>query len=159
MPIRFRCAYCNQLMGISRRKSGTVVTCPKCKGQVVVPAPEGEPMPASGGNGDQQRPQATGRGGGFFEESDFENVFQDAPAAGPHMLHPPTLAGGPPPGIKKPTAPQEYDAVPLGAGGVPDIGIPARGVFLSPAALTLVCVLIIVLLGMAFFLGLLLGRS
>src|SRR5947209_460375 len=29
MPIRFRCAYCNQLMGIARRKAGTVVRCPK----------------------------------------------------------------------------------------------------------------------------------
>src|SRR5207253_599174 len=41
MPIRFRCAYCNQLMGIARRKAGTVVRCPKCAGQVVVPHPEG----------------------------------------------------------------------------------------------------------------------
>jgi phage FluMu protein Com len=37
MPIRFRCAYCNQLLGISRRKAGTVVRCPQCTGQVVVP--------------------------------------------------------------------------------------------------------------------------
>ena len=42
MPIRFRCAYCDQLMGISRRKAGTVVNCPKCKGQVEVPRPHGE---------------------------------------------------------------------------------------------------------------------
>lgn len=37
MPIRFRCAYCNQLLGISRRKAGTVIRCPTCTGQVVVP--------------------------------------------------------------------------------------------------------------------------
>ena len=43
MPIRFRCAYCNQLMGISRRKAGTVVRCPSCSGQVVVPNPSAEP--------------------------------------------------------------------------------------------------------------------
>lgn len=41
MPIRFRCYYCNQLMGISRRKAGTVVKCPKCKGEIQVPVPEG----------------------------------------------------------------------------------------------------------------------
>ena len=40
MPIRFRCAYCNQLLGISRRKAGSVVQCPKCAGQVIVP-PQG----------------------------------------------------------------------------------------------------------------------
>src|SRR5438094_9291471 len=40
MPIRFRCGYCNQLMGIARRKAGTVVSCPTCSGQVVGPTPE-----------------------------------------------------------------------------------------------------------------------
>src|SRR5437588_259507 len=40
MPIRFRCAYCNQLMGNAHRKAGTVVRCPTCSGQVVVPNPE-----------------------------------------------------------------------------------------------------------------------
>jgi DNA-directed RNA polymerase subunit RPC12/RpoP len=43
MPIRFRCAYCNQLMGISRHKAGDVVRCPKCSGQVVVPAADDKP--------------------------------------------------------------------------------------------------------------------
>ncbi len=46
MPIRFRCAYCNQLMAISRRKAGTVVRCPKCAGEIVVPAPDGVPEAA-----------------------------------------------------------------------------------------------------------------
>jgi hypothetical protein len=41
MPIRFRCAYCNQLMGIARRKAGSVVKCPKCAGEIIVPTPEG----------------------------------------------------------------------------------------------------------------------
>jgi phage FluMu protein Com len=40
MPIRFRCAYCSQLMGIARRKAGTVVKCPKCAGEIIVPTPE-----------------------------------------------------------------------------------------------------------------------
>src|SRR5438105_15398894 len=43
MPIRFRCAYCNQLMGIARRKAGSVVNCPTCHGQVMVPMPAPEP--------------------------------------------------------------------------------------------------------------------
>ena len=53
MPIRFRCAYCNQLMGISTRKAGKVVRCPKCAGEIIVPVPEGmeapEPEPATAG--------------------------------------------------------------------------------------------------------------
>ncbi len=45
MPIRFRCAYCNQLMAISRRKAGTVVRCPKCAGDIIVPSPDGTDPP------------------------------------------------------------------------------------------------------------------
>ena len=40
MPIRFRCVYCDKLLGIGERKAGQEVTCPKCKGRMRVPAPE-----------------------------------------------------------------------------------------------------------------------
>src|SRR5262249_42175047 len=40
MPIRFRCVYCNQLLGISRRKAGTIVRCTTCEGQLIVPNPD-----------------------------------------------------------------------------------------------------------------------
>jgi len=40
MPIRFRCAYCSQLLSIATRKAGTVVRCPTCAGQVIVPGLE-----------------------------------------------------------------------------------------------------------------------
>jgi hypothetical protein len=46
MPIRFRCAYCQQLMGIGRRKVGAIVRCPRCAGEVIVPA--GLDRPANG---------------------------------------------------------------------------------------------------------------
>src|SRR5437764_5207339 len=71
MPIRFRCAYCNQLLGIARRKAGTVVRCPTCAGQVVVPTPpEGSPDEPE----DPQNPM-------LFERSDFDDVFRhDEPA-------------------------------------------------------------------------------
>lgn len=39
MPIRFRCYFCMQLLAIAHRKAGTVITCPKCQGQVWVPDP------------------------------------------------------------------------------------------------------------------------
>lgn len=42
MPIRFRCGYCEAMLGIASRKAGTVITCPKCQGQVIVPCPEGD---------------------------------------------------------------------------------------------------------------------
>src|SRR5580658_1299088 len=84
MPIRFRCAYCNQLMGISTRKAGTVVKCPKCAGEIIVPsldapqAPEElvqqqvEPPPA------EQPATAPANVGGAFEAKDFEDYFNEA---------------------------------------------------------------------------------
>jgi len=43
VPIRFRCFECNQLLGVSRSKAGTVVSCPKCAAELIVPVPEPEP--------------------------------------------------------------------------------------------------------------------
>ncbi len=40
MPIRFRCVYCDKLLGIARRKAGTIVDCPHCKEKLIVPSPE-----------------------------------------------------------------------------------------------------------------------
>src|SRR5207302_2631857 len=79
MPIRFRCAYCNQLMGIARRKAGTVVRCPNCAGQVVVPRPEGghleEPGEAKPAHPEQPP---------FFEQNDFDEALSAAaPGARP----------------------------------------------------------------------------
>src|SRR5262249_12451157 len=71
MPIRFRCAYCNHLFGIARRKAGTVVRCPTCAGQVVVPSVE-----AGGG-----RPEPGNAP--LFERSDFDDLFVNAAGAGP----------------------------------------------------------------------------
>src|SRR5947209_19491873 len=62
MPIRFRCAYCNQLLGIAHRKAGSVVRCPTCAGQVVVPNVETETA--------QQ--DSDSENGLVFERPDFE---------------------------------------------------------------------------------------
>jgi phage FluMu protein Com len=42
MPIRFRCSYCNRLLGIATRKAGTETTCPHCGYTITVPVPEPE---------------------------------------------------------------------------------------------------------------------
>ncbi len=39
-PIKFRCFRCNQLLGVARSKAGTVVACPKCQVELLVPEPE-----------------------------------------------------------------------------------------------------------------------
>jgi phage FluMu protein Com len=43
--IKFRCTQCNQLLGASPSRSGSVVTCPKCASDVVVPVPSEAPPP------------------------------------------------------------------------------------------------------------------
>ncbi|HEV3438957.1 MAG TPA: hypothetical protein VG122_16440 [Gemmata sp.] len=42
MPIRFRCGYCNRLLGIARRKAGSETTCPHCGYTVTVPDDPGD---------------------------------------------------------------------------------------------------------------------
>lgn len=37
MPILFRCPSCNQKLSITRKRAGTMISCPKCKEQTLVP--------------------------------------------------------------------------------------------------------------------------
>src|SRR5580700_3891271 len=85
MPIRFRCAYCNQLMGIARRKAGTVVRCPTCSGQVVVPHPDQEATAKPGtGRSAEDSP--------LFERSDFDEFFGETTGGKRPSSRPPTDA-------------------------------------------------------------------
>src|SRR5438552_1362618 len=104
MPIRFRCDYCNQLLGISRRKAGTIVRCTTCEWQLIVPDPsdaatEGagpnEPVPQPDGD-DAPKTEAASRqpevaSGGVFEGSDFDAFLEplNGGGAGPAVASPP----------------------------------------------------------------------
>src|SRR3954453_19410979 len=46
VPIKFRCFQCNQLLGVSRSKAGSIVACPKCATELIVPAPDDGPAAA-----------------------------------------------------------------------------------------------------------------
>jgi DNA-directed RNA polymerase subunit RPC12/RpoP len=141
MPIRFRCAYCSQLMGIARRKAGSVVSCPKCQGKVIVPNPEAETTPVPAVNGPQFQAPTKGPGG-LFEQSDFDNMLAPNPG------DPPFLAGAQPAPL-----PDAVDVEPLGS---PEMLGP--GIFLTPNKLTALSVAVVILLGVAFFIGVLVGR-
>jgi hypothetical protein len=164
MPIRFRCAYCSQLMGIARRKAGTVVSCPTCHGQVVVPdpGPGGDDEPAQ--QPDDAAPPP------LFERSDFDQVFAPAPhvPAPPRGQAPAGLAPGPvppppPSASAKPWgAAQREIAVDVEQTNAPlpnEVRAGQTGVWLSPTAMTLLCLLVLVLLALSFVAGLLVGRS
>jgi phage FluMu protein Com len=140
MPIRFRCRYCNQLMGISRRKAGEKVHCPTCHAEVLVPPPDGEehteappPQPA----GEVHAP--------LFERSDFEAFLQNP------------VNESPPPRVANPPAPLPPSSalVSLSPGVLPRR--PA-GLVLSPTQATWLTVGAILLLALAFGAGLLVGH-
>jgi len=56
MPIKFRCNYCRQFLGISRNRAGGVVDCPTCGRTIRVPELDGSlaPVPAPGLNSDDE---------------------------------------------------------------------------------------------------------
>ena len=175
MPIRFRCAYCNQLMGIARRKAGTVVRCPTCAGQVVVPSPENEapappaspPGPAPPKSGSP--PAAPAKpGADLFEVSDFDELLRPG---GPVATVPAGAAqAGPLAGAWGTHAEQLLNEErPPNPGGVA-IASPAPtgltapppptpgGVVLSQGRLATVVVVAVLLLGLAFLGGVLVGK-
>jgi hypothetical protein len=161
MPIRFRCAYCNQLLGISRRKAGTVVRCPTCAGQVIVPNTDAEAPPGAPGPANPL----------VFERNDFDNLLNtegeravpvekkevvvtatDAPVALPS-------AADPPPGAWGTHAEPPFDverinpAPPLATAE----SVPQAGIFLSSRNAILLAVAVAVLLAVFFAAGLLVG--
>lgn len=163
MPIRFRCAYCNQLLGISRRKAGTVVRCPNCAGQVVVPTLSEAGLdteePAAGAGADAGAPP-------LFEGNELDKLLEDAegdhpsaigsanaarPTAGPAAPPSPPSAASAPPVMERGTgAPAAHPTISPTAGRPP-------GIYLSPGRATLLSVLAVVGLAIAFGAGLLVG--
>src|SRR5215207_1411046 len=92
MPIRFRCVYCDKLLGIARRKAGAVVNCPQCGQPLIVPTPEPEPEAAAAG-----QPAAPPKGPPkLFEQDDFDVLLE-----GDRTFRTPD----PPPTPKRPKAP------------------------------------------------------
>lgn len=154
MPIRFRCAYCNQLMGIARRKAGTVVKCPTCSGQVVVPQndmegtdrePQGSPAPAA----KQAQPN-------LLENSDFNKMFEEPPPIDPVTASP--SASAPTHSPPSPPAAPVYSEGHRSDSSASSIEAVPQGILLSPAKATILTVVAILLLAVAFGVGVLVGR-
>src|SRR5262249_11509480 len=145
MPIRFRCQYCNQLMGIARRKAGTEVECPTCKGKVIVPQSSAE----------IEAPPGAARGG-LLEDSDIHDVLH------PTKLPNPTAAGAKPAtAAANPFHFQgSYDVEPVpGAKAAPMDPPPVGAIVLSPTKATIIAVAVILGLAVAFCLGVFVGMS
>jgi len=142
MPIRFRCFYCNQLMGISRRKAGTMVRCPTCASQVMVPHASSEPT---------KKETAPPRSS-FFDQNDFEQIV-NGPTQGTEP--PPSPA---PPLPEVPALPNVAPLPPVEAAPLPPAPAAPAGIVLTPLRATVLAVGVLVLVGLAFAGGLLTGK-
>lgn len=160
MPIRFRCAYCNQLLGISRRKAGQVVRCPTCAGQVVVPQAEDGPPEPEQATAEPPSPSPVVQAP-LFERDDFGLDFDN-----PVPSMPSTHGTGAPAPAAAPPAPAGWSAGPAAGYDVEQYppateyapgGAPG-GIVLSPAKATLLTVLAILGMAIAFGAGLIVGR-
>jgi hypothetical protein len=156
MPIRFRCEYCNQLLGIARRKVGNVVRCPTCAGQVVVPEKDAEGL-------DKSEEAAAPP---LFERNDFEDLFNlpgntDSPSAvAAHPKASPRAVE--PEGAWGTHAEPEFDIerlrpTPVRSSPLGQEGWRPPGIYLSPLKATLLTVVVIVALAVSFLGGLLAG--
>jgi phage FluMu protein Com len=142
MPIRFRCRYCNQLLGIARRKSGTQVQCPTCRAELTVPVADEVEEPAPAANPP------------LFERDDFEDFLNGGSASSARAPAPPAPMRAPP---RPAPAPPVYESEPYSP--VPSPAPQSSpGLVLSPARATVLTVVLIVLLAIAFGSGLLVGR-
>jgi hypothetical protein len=173
MPIRFRCAYCNQLLGIARRKSGTVVRCPTCAGQVVVPATD--EIPAEEAPNEKGPAPTPAAGPRMFEGSEIDKLLEGAggeqPSAlgsvGRETMRPammPQAAAAPAPApapmqIPMPVMPAPAPApAPAPLPMHPPLSGPRPpGIWLSPARATLLSVLAVIALAVSFGVGLVVG--
>ena len=154
MPIRFRCVYCDKLLGIARRKAGAVVNCPQCQQPLIVPSPEPEPTAAAGRPAAPPPPSNPGQ---LFEQDDFDVYLE--PAQTVRAPEPPSPSRPRPPraAVENTLPPQPF-AVERDLPPTP-LPRPARGgLVLSPGLLIFAIVMVLFLIGTAFAGGLLVGR-
>ncbi len=131
-------------MGISKRKAGHVVRCPKCAGEIIVPVPEGMQAPAD-------QPEEPAAGPAAFEDLNFEQHLQQ-PATGANGATAATETAAAQPQAEAPAAPATPDA----SSATP----PTRLGFFMPLGMLFVALGVqILLLILMFVLGLIIGRA
>jgi len=178
MPIRFRCVYCDKLLGIARRKAGAVVNCPHCAEKLIVPTPDPSDVESNAdddipGTEDEEVISAAVAAGRMrlFENSDVDALLEERPTfrTGGDGTDP-----APPAVVPFPSVPQVRAYIPPPAPAVvppPPPAPPApprptvysppplqHGITISASKLTWLSVGGVVLLALVFGVGLILGR-
>jgi hypothetical protein len=148
MPIRFRCVYCNQLLGISRRKAGSIVRCTTCQGQLIVPDPAAATEMAESGPKAALPKSVAAGGGAIFERDDFDALLEPLQANG---------ASGAAVRSSAPAASPESRGRPSSK-PVPYPSEPPL-LMLTRRQMTVASVLLVLSLGLAFACGLWLGLA
>jgi phage FluMu protein Com len=138
MPVRFRCKHCQQLLGIARRKIGTEVRCPECRKVVLVPADDAPELD------DLTRKRDSPVEGGQIGLNLKPPVAEAAVDGAEEQAAPVFL----------PPAPAPFD---VDVYRVPD-PVPRAGMNLSPLLAVLLTIGAVLILALAFTVGLLVGR-
>jgi len=160
MPIRFRCVYCDKLLGIARRKAGSVVNCPQCKQPLIVPTPEPEPEATAATVAPSAPASAPAP---LFERDDFEELLQGGATirTSEESRRRKRSRGPRPPQLPAKSHPVERDLPappPLPAPAVhPPMARPA-GIVLTSGKLVLLIVVVLMLIVLAFGGGVVVGR-
>jgi hypothetical protein len=152
MPIRFRCHHCHQLLGIARRKSGTHVNCPTCHREVLVPAENEAPAVAAPQPVPSPVPAPVpAPAPALFERDDFDALLRPPQSM---AMDPPRHSNG---GVHAPIIRPSPEYSGQGSSWQ-RADAAAVGLVLSPARATVLTVVVILLLAIAFGAGLLVGR-
>jgi len=164
MPIRFRCVYCDKLLGIAHRKAGAVVNCPHCSEKLIVPTPEPTGGTDEAKGTEEEKAFDPAAGPQLFERSDFDHLLQPEPTfrSGEDEPIPSTARSRPSDmpyhaPMPMPYVPQPYPAQQSFAAPLPALLKPP-GFYVSSSRLTWLSVAAVVLLAAAFGLGLVVGR-
>lgn len=80
MPIKFRCSYCRQFLGISRNRGGEIVDCPTCGRSIRVPGLDGVVVPLPG-------PELNGEDSHLIRALDELAALAEAPALRPVLVN------------------------------------------------------------------------
>lgn len=160
MPIRFRCVYCDKLLGIARRKAGSVVNCPQCNQPLIVPTPEPEPaQAAAAAAGTVSSNPAEQK---LFERDDFAELLQAdatvrAPESEPRAKRSKKRRESSPPLPPQPF-PVERSLPTAPIPSPYQRKQPSGGIFLSKGKLALMLLVMFILIGLAFGGGVVVGR-
>jgi hypothetical protein len=156
MPIRFRCVYCDKLLGIAKRKAGTIVDCPGCEKKLIVPTVDQVidsdvepvvPEPA----------KQNGRKASLFERDDYEALLENDGIAKERkaaVVQSPVVQAPPPPLVNRLPESAAVASTPVAA----KVGAPVEGILLTAERMNWLVILAVGLCAISFVLGLIIGK-